>query len=229
MTQPIRQVSILVGGKGTRLGDITRSVPKPMLDIGGGMTFLDFLIEQVVRQGFYDIILLAGHLGHVIEGRYHGRKLGAASVRVLVEPEPRGTGGALLSARDIIASRFLLLNGDSFFDTNLRSLAAEAAAAECEAMLALLRVPDASRYGEVDMTGDRIGRFREKEGNGDGPALINTGVCVLDSAVIRRIRSLPCSIETDIFPALAAEGKLRGSVRAGYFLVNRAGSSIAAT
>ena len=100
-------------------------------------------------------ILLAGHVGHVVEARYQGRSVGAARVRVLVEPEPRGTAGALVMARDMVAPRFLLLNSDSFFDTNLRSLAAQAVAADCDALLALRRVADASRYGAVDVVGDR--------------------------------------------------------------------------
>jgi D,D-heptose 1,7-bisphosphate phosphatase len=215
---PVRQVGILVGGKGTRLGEITRSVPKPLLDIGGGMVFLDFVIEQVARQGFDDIILLAGHLGHRVEERYGSRSFATPRVRVVVEPEPRGTGGALLSVRDIVAPRFLLLNGDSFFDTNLRALAAHAATADCEALLALCRVPDGSRYGAVSIAGDHIVGFREKDITNIGPALINAGAYALSSAVIDRVHSLPCSIETEIFPRLAIEGKLFGAVRDGYFL-----------
>jgi D,D-heptose 1,7-bisphosphate phosphatase len=220
MTAPVRQVCILVGGKGTRLGEITRAVPKPLLDIGDGTTFLDFIIEQVTRQGFDDVILLAGHLGHLVEERYRGegRGCGAARVRVVVEPEPRGTAGALLLARDVVAPRFALLNGDSFFDTNLRSLAAQAAAADHEALIALRRVTDASRYGTVDMEDDRVVRFREKDPVHSGPALINAGVYILTSALIDRIRRLPCSIEVDIFPQLAAAGKLFGALRDGYFL-----------
>jgi NDP-sugar pyrophosphorylase family protein len=212
------QACVLVGGRGTRLGDITRSVPKPLLEIRPGISFLDLIIEELARQGFDDIILLAGYLGHLVQQRYHGHWLGASRLRVLVEPEPRGTAGALLSARDIIAPRFLLLNGDSFFDTNLRSLAAQAVIADCEALLALRWVADGSQYGTADLAGRRILCFREKNIKSSGPALINAGVYAMTSTLIDRIRSLPCSLEIDIFPRLAAEGKLFGVVFDGYFL-----------
>jgi len=218
VTATIHQVCILVGGKGARLSSISRSIPKPLFDIVDGVTFLDFLIEEVTRQGFDDIILLAGHLGHLVQERYRDRSLGPSRVRVLIEPEPRGTGGALLSAREILSSRFLLLNGDSFFDTNLRALAAQAVRADCEALLALRWVDDASRYGAVDMEGDRIVRFREKDDQSSGPALINAGAYFLASTIVDRIPSLPCSIETQIFPGLAADRKLYGSPRGGYFI-----------
>jgi len=68
----IRQACILVGGKGTRLGELTRHTPKPLMPIGDDATFLDILIEQVARQGFDDIVLLAGHLGQFFVERYHG-------------------------------------------------------------------------------------------------------------------------------------------------------------
>jgi D,D-heptose 1,7-bisphosphate phosphatase len=217
MTPPVRQACILVGGKGTRLGDITRSVPKPLLNVYDGVAFLDFIIEQLVRQGFNDIILLAGYLGHLVEARYR-HSVGSYRVRILVEPEPRGTAGALQSAHEMLASRFLLLNGDSFFDTNLRSLVAKAVTLDCDGLVAVRRVADGSRYGTVTMAGDQITDFREKDPNRKEPALINAGTYVLTSSIIERVHSLPCSIEAQIFPRLAAEGKLSGAIRDGYFL-----------
>jgi D,D-heptose 1,7-bisphosphate phosphatase len=212
----VRQSCILVGGKGTRLGDLTRAMPKPLLEIAQGVIFLDIIIEQVVQQGFDDVILLAGHLGHLVQERYDGRRFGAGRVRVAIEPEPCGTGGALISAKDIIAPRFLLLNGDSFFDINLRAFAAEACSHE--ALVALCRVSDPSRYGTVELKGKKIRRFREKSADVRSPALINAGIYTLTQSIIRRIGALPCSIETDIFPTLAEKGRLAGIVHEGYFL-----------
>jgi D,D-heptose 1,7-bisphosphate phosphatase len=217
MTAPVRQACILVGGKGTRLGNFTRATPKPLLEIGEGIAFLDLLIEQAERQGFNDVVLLAGHFSDLVQARYDGRIFRTARVRVRVEPEPRGTAGALISAFDVLQPRFILLNGDSFFDINIRALVAEADA-DCEALIALRYVPEGARYGSVELRGNRIVRFCEKTGDPSRPALINAGVYVLRAPVIDRIHSLPCSMETDILPVLAAEGKLGGSLRDGYFI-----------
>jgi NDP-sugar pyrophosphorylase family protein len=203
-------------GMGTRLGDITRALPKPLLEIAPGVSSLDIFIEQVTRQGFTDVTLLAGYPGHLVRERYEGRTLGRALVRVLVEPEPQGTGGAVAYAPNVIAPRFVLLNGDSLLDINIRALAAKAA--DTEALVAPRRVSDSSRYGTVELEGNRIVRFREKAPDVTGSALINTGIYVLEAPVLDRIRILPCSIERDIFPALAQESRLAGDVREGYFL-----------
>jgi len=213
--QPISQACILVGGKGTRLGDLTRATPKPLIEIGDNAVFLDIVLGQVARQGFDDIVLLAGHLGDVVRARYDGRSVGSARVRVIVEPEPLGTAGALAAAA--IAPRFLLVNGDTFFDIDLRALCAYSDRADCDALIALHRVPDGSRYGSVVLDGDRIVSFAEKKPTA-GPALINGGISVLRSSIVDRIRTVPCSMESAIFPVLAAERRLCGRECDGYFI-----------
>jgi NDP-sugar pyrophosphorylase family protein len=217
IAQSIRQACILVGGKGTRLGELTRSLPKPLMEIGDGAAFLDVVIEQLARHGFDDIVLLAGYLGDIVRERYDGRSLGTSRIRVVVEPEPRGTAGALIAARDVIAAQFLMLNGDSFFDIDLRALCTAYESTACEALIALHRVADASRYGSVVLDGMRVVRFLEKNSE-TGAAMINAGIYVLPSGVIDRIGTLPCSMETDIFPVLAAERRLCGRPCEGYFI-----------
>jgi D-glycero-D-manno-heptose 1,7-bisphosphate phosphatase len=86
-----------------------------------------------------------------------------------------------------------------------------------DALIALRRVGDASRYGSVMLNGDRVIHFLEKS-RARGSALISTGVYVLRKNIVDRIRALPCSMETDILPALAQERRLRGQVCEGYFI-----------
>jgi NDP-sugar pyrophosphorylase family protein len=97
-------------------------------------------------------VLLASYLGDVVRARYDGRSAGSARIRVIVEPEPLGSAGALVVAQDLIAPRFLMLNGDSFFDIDLRALCTGYDDADCEAMIALHRVSAASLYGTVCST-----------------------------------------------------------------------------
>src|SRR5258708_3436693 len=59
------------------------------------VTFLDLIIEELARQGFGDIILLVGYLGHLIEERYCGSSPQNARVRVFIELEPWVTAGPL--------------------------------------------------------------------------------------------------------------------------------------
>jgi D,D-heptose 1,7-bisphosphate phosphatase len=212
----VRQAVVLVGGKGTRLGRLTRDTPKPLLEIAQGLRFLDVVLEEAARHGFTDILLLAGHLGEQVEVAYQGKRIYDAMVTVIREPEPQGTGGALRFAAERLAPTFLMGNGDSLFEFNLRALAT-GMPDDVTARLALRTVPDPGRYGSVVREGARIIRFLEKSPEMKGPAPINGGVYLMRRAVLDLIDG-PCSIEQDIFPKLAAAGRLEGVDFDGYFL-----------
>jgi NDP-sugar pyrophosphorylase family protein len=218
----VRQAVFLVGGKGTRLGALSAQTPKPLIEIAPGFRFLDLLLDQAVRHGFVDIILLAGHLGEQVEALYHSRRLRDATVSVVREPVPAGTGGALLHIADRLDRWFVMANGDSVFDINLRALAKldplEAGAGnDFLGRLALREVPNTARYGAVELRGDRIVAFREKSDAQAGPGVINGGVYLLNRDILSKLK-MPCSIEMDVFPALAKAGRLRGVQFDGYFL-----------
>jgi dTDP-glucose pyrophosphorylase/histidinol phosphatase-like enzyme len=214
----IRQAVILAGGKGTRLGAITQTIPKPMLPIAGDRPFLDYLLETIERHGYHDILLLGGYLGEVLETAYDGRRIGNAMIRVLREPAPLGTAGALTIARESLDPRFLMMNGDAFFDINLRALEQASQQDGAMATLALRSVADAARYGRVIEEHGSVVAFLEKDLSRPGPGVINGGVYVLKREILELIHELPCSLEQDIFPALVERGQIRGREFDGYFL-----------
>src|SRR5258708_3244178 len=214
----IRQAVILAGGKGTRLGAITQSIPKPMLPIAGDRPFLDYLLEMIERHGFHEILLLGGYLGEVLETAYEGRRIGNATIQVLREPEPLGTAGALTIARELLDPRFLMMNGDAFFDINLRALEQASQQDGAMATLALRSVADAARYGRVIEEHGSVVAFLEKDLSRPGPGVINGGGYVLKRESLDLGHQLPCSLEQDIFPALVERGQIRGREFDGYFL-----------
>jgi D,D-heptose 1,7-bisphosphate phosphatase len=210
----LRQAVILVGGLGTRLGERTRSVPKPMLDIGG-RPFLDTLVDEIARYDAFDeILLLAGHRAEIIQARYDGKTRGRARIAVALEREPLGTAGALVHAAGLLRERFLLLNGDSFFDFNVLDLVSRAGSGLAHMALRAGVVGD--RYGRVELDNGLVRAFIAPGQGATGP--VNAGVYVIDRSVIAEISHLPASLEQDVFPALAARGALRGTPYRGYFI-----------
>ena len=210
----LRQAVILVGGLGTRLGERTRLVPKPMLEIGG-RPFLDTLIDEVARYDVFDeILLLAGHKAELVETHYAGATRGRAKIVVSREAEPLGTGGALVHAGALLHERFLLLNGDSLFDFNLLDLIARARPGGVH--MALRDGVEGDRYGRVVLEGDAVRAFVAPGAGATGP--VNAGVYVVDRSVVAGLTQLPASLEADAFPRLAASGALHGTAYRGYFI-----------
>jgi D,D-heptose 1,7-bisphosphate phosphatase len=210
----LRQAVILVGGLGTRLGERTKTTPKPMLPVGG-RPFLDTLIDEIARyDAFEEILLLAGHKAESILARYDGTVRGRARLTVSLEPSPLGTAGALVHAAALLQSRFLLLNGDSFFDFNILDLVTRAN--DNLVHMALRADVIGDRYGRVALDGDRVRSFIAPGQGAAGP--VNAGVYVIDRTILTRVGGLPASLEQDVFPALAAAGAMTGTPYHGYFI-----------
>ena len=121
-------------------------------------------------------------------------------------------------ARDHLADRFLLCNGDSLLDCNFARLLADAAADTdvVTGRMILRHLNDASRYGVVELQDDRVTAFHERPEPGK-PGTINAGIYLLNRSVLNDITPV-CSLEQDILPALAARGALRGTIGDGYFI-----------
>lgn len=204
------QSAILVGGVGTRLGDLTKTTPKPMLDVAG-RPFLRWLVENSIRFGNDDILLLAGHCADVIEEYLRGVELGAR-VRVVKEPAPLGTGGAIRFAASFLEKQFLLMNGDLWFDFNLLDLCTDNWPQAGIVRMAARRVSDISRFGAVDLAlSGEVSSFGQhlKEHK---PGLINGGVYRIerDGFMPYIPKTGACSLELEVFPNIAADGKLYG-------------------
>jgi len=210
-----RQAVILAGGRGTRLGALTTDTPKPLLDVGG-VPFITHLIRHLVRFGFDDLVLLCGPFAERFRSDLGDGAAFGASLTFISDEPPAGTGGALNYARDVLASEFLMMNGDSFFDFNLLDMVVADDDAPWEMRVALRAVDDCGRYGAVVLDEGRVTAFGEKQAS--GPGTINAGIYLVKRSVLDTIQSLPCSMETDLIPALVERGLVHGRAYSGPFL-----------
>jgi D,D-heptose 1,7-bisphosphate phosphatase len=215
----VRQCAVLAGGLGTRLGSLTEATPKPLL-ARAGRPFLAWLLRELCRFGVTDFLLLTGHLSEEIERALPAIQAALprrASISVSREPVRAGTGGAVYHARDRLQERFLLCNGDSLFDANLGALLAAAAQDGPDVMgrMLLRQLPDASRSGVVTLDGDKVTTFQARPAPGT-PGIINAGVYLFDRRLLDALTP-DCSLESDILPAQAMKGALRGTIGEGYF------------
>ena len=213
------QCVILCGGLGSRLGELTLSTPKPLLAVGE-QPFLDVLISEVGRQGIRRVLLLAAfEAQQVIDFALNSQAAArfGIEISVSVEPDRAGTGGALWHARDQLDETFLLLNGDSWFDVLLADVSGLLGQkSEAVGALTLRTVPDASRYGTVEVDDNKVQRFSSRP-DLVGPALVNGGVYAFRKTLLERLQP-SCSLENDVLPILAIEGKLLGREASGFFL-----------
>lgn len=121
------KVVIMAGGKGTRISTVASNIPKPMIKIEG-KPVLEHEIECLRNQGFKDIIITVGYLGHVIidyfgDGSGYSPVTGepfCVNIEYYYETVPLGSCGALFKLRDKLTEDFLLLNSDSIFNIDFQ-------------------------------------------------------------------------------------------------------------
>ena len=216
MIEAPEQCVILIGGLGTRLGALTANCPKPLLRVGNA-PFLEELIWQAKRFGFRQVLLLAGYHAEMVADYIRSRPFDPAiNIDMVIEPEPKGTAGALRFAAERLASRFFLLNGNSMFDFNWLDLVPFCAdRPHCLVGMALRSNADTSRYGVVECDAGRVTGFSERGGWTNG--IINGGVYLLSRDILD---SLPetGSLERDVLPSLAAQEQVYGRIYDGFFI-----------
>lgn len=109
---------IIAGGKGTRLAEYTKEIPKPMIPIGG-KPVLEYQIEEFRRYGVRDIIITVGYLKEaIIEYFGDGSRFGV-SIRYVEEQEPLGSAGAFYYLKEMVGENFFVAYGDVLFSISL--------------------------------------------------------------------------------------------------------------
>lgn len=214
----VEKAVILVGGKGTRLRSVVTDLPKPLAPIAG-RPFLDHLLKDLSQQGIKEVILAVGYMGDkFMPYLERSAEFGLQSIQISREKELLGTGGALTLLRDRIntGERFLLVNGDTFFQGNLKEFLTKKMEPK-SIHIGLCYVDDLSRFGSVQLEEDgRVIAFFEKQPGKSG--LVNAGIYLLSSDILSLIPdSQVTSLEADIFPQLVRQKRLSAERLHGSF------------
>ena len=205
---------ILAGGSGTRLRPVTLEIPKPLLTVRR-KPILNYLIEFFRAHGVTDttVVIHKDHAGDYAWWKKRYRKELPKRLRLFAEPKPLGTFGAMKYLKSELKESFILSNGDELKDFDL----ADFIRAHREnpdhpvATIALVKVPNPSQYGVPVMNGSRIREFLEKPANPPS-SYVSSGIYVLEPEVFTYadFKKGFLMIEKDVFPRLAAAGKLAG-------------------
>jgi len=198
---------LLVGGMGTRLRQVLSSKPKPLAPIGD-VAFLELLIVQLRSQGIRQLVMCTGYQTQQIEEALGDGGRWDIEIAYSKESSPLGTAGAIKQAERFLsgAEDFLVMNGDSFLEMDIRQLFHFHQEHGAAASIAVRQVADAARYGTVEIDErNRVVLFAEKLGI-QRPGLINGGVYLFKSSILRSIPEGPSSLEKDVLPELVERG-----------------------
>lgn len=215
-------VVILAGGKGTRVEAITHdALSKVMLPVNGH-PFLAYVIRLYAQKGFKHVVLATGHCAEGIQNYFSTGEAYGVEISYSSEKESLGTGGALRLALSVAQSEHVLVvNGDTFFDTNTEAFLTQHGSSHNVVTVALVNQGGSRRFGVVRMDANNvIQEFLEKS---PSCGLVSGGVYLVDRARLMSIcdtsfRTRPLSLENDVWPYVVSQNAMRGMEFHGTFL-----------
>ena len=192
------EIIILAGGMGKRLRPLSENIPKCMVPVNN-RPLLDYQLEWLDKYKISSIVLACGYKWEHIKQLYGDRFVYS------VEKEPLGTAGAVkLALEHIEGDEYIVLNADDLTNVNLNDLIKFGSNATVVANFH-------SQFGIVDMNDGKIVQFREKPLL---PYWANTGLHLLNKDVKMPAKG---SMEQDVLPILAKEGKLKAYKHTGFW------------
>jgi len=194
---------ILCGGLSTRLGDITKDIPKILLKIGD-KTVLDWQLEKLKSVGVKEVVLAAGHLASVLV-----KEIGFVrydmTIIYAIEDEKLDTGGAIKHGLEYVLhpdEPTIILNGDVLTTIDLSDMVSKLKS-DSDGIILGSKVEDAASYGTLDYSEDfHLNRFLEKQGEHKS-GYINGGIYIFNPQIKKYFPDLKkFSIEYDVFPSV---------------------------
>lgn len=200
---------ILAGGLGTRLRSAVPDLPKPMAPISG-RPFLEHQLNYWINQGISHFVLSVGYRHEIIINHF-GNNYKSAKLEYVIEETPLGTGGGLLLAAEKVSKNepFLLLNGDTYFAVDLKTLSEFSLANDADWCFSLFHTQEKGRYMGMDVSpqGEIISLKSDAAPSGQ---LANGGVYWVNPRALLTDRFSPgdkLSLEDDFFVAAMDSGQ----------------------
>ena len=216
---------ILAAGLGTRLRPIIgNDVPKVMKEMKG-RPLLQYTIDTIKKKGIGNVVMVVNHKKEQIMDYFGDGKEFGLNIEYVHQNNPKGgTADAVIYAKSKVRSdKFLLVYGDNVFDTKIIDMILKKYS-DCDGVLAVKEMEDVSKYGIVEVDGDRVVGIKEKPDR-TSSKLALAGLFVLPTSIFEAIDKINISSRgeyelTDAIQKLIDEGGKFGFVKIEGFWID---------
>ena len=178
------KVVILAGGKGTRLSEYTKKIPKPMVKINH-LPILVHIMKHYYQYGFNDFVVALGYKGKIIK-EFFKRKKFPWKTTLIDTGLKTMTGGRLKRlSKYLNKETFMLTYGDGLSNVNLKKLLTFHK--KNNKMVTLTAVRPPARFGGLKIKGNYVNYFKEKSKLDEG--WINGGFFVIEPKFLKFIKN----------------------------------------
>lgn len=197
------KVVILAGGLGTRMSELTKTIPKPMINILNKPMII-YIMEHYYKYGFTDFYVALGYKGNVIKKYFKNKKF-PWTVNLVDTGSKTMTGGRLKRLKKYLSKdTFLMTYGDGISNVNLHKLIKFHKKNKGFATLTAVRPP--ARFGAIKINGNNVSYFKEKSNVDEG--WINGGFFIFEPKIFNYIKSDKTYLEKEPLEKLSKLKKL---------------------
>lgn len=200
-------VVIMAGGLGTRLKDLTKEIPKPMLQVGDN-PILHHIINNFKEYGYNKIIISVNYKSEIIENYFQDGCAYGVKINYIKENKRLGTAGGIRLAKNYINEPFFVINGDIFTNLNFEKMMEFHIKNKFDITVGTRRYSSTIPYGVIEEKKNNIIGLKEKP---TVDYLINGGVYCLNPELIKYIPEDKYFEITDLIDLCIKKGLKVGS------------------
>jgi glucose-1-phosphate cytidylyltransferase len=189
------KVVILAGGKGTRISEYTKSLPKPMIEVCG-KPIIHRIIDHYIKYGHREFIIALGYKGNLIKEYFAKNKFSKKiKIKLIDTGLATMTGGRLKRLEKYLDGTFLMTYGDGLSNVSLSKLINFHKTKKKLFTLTAVRPP--ARFGVIKIQSSFVKVFREKNSLDEG--WINGGFFVVEPEFLKYIKNDRTYLEREPF------------------------------
>jgi NDP-sugar pyrophosphorylase family protein len=211
---------VLCAGYGTRLGDLTREVPKSMLTLGD-RPLLEYILGNLAGHGFQQIAVNLHFMPEAIRGYFGDGARCGCRLLYSYEPQLLGTGGGVKKMAEVLGGdrRFLVHYGDVLTNQDFSAMVDFHCRRQAMVTLLVHRRDGSNSALDIDDHG-RVVRFLERpdpqQRRSVASPWVFSGVAVCEPELLDLIPAgAACDLPREVFPDLAERGHLFGFALTG--------------
>jgi glucose-1-phosphate cytidylyltransferase len=206
------KVVILAGGLGTRMSEITKTIPKPMVKINN-KPILIHIMNHFSKAGFNEFYVALGYKGYVIKNFFKKNKF-KWKINLIETGKNTMTGGRLKRMQKHLKTDcFFMTYGDGISNVNLKKLLKFHKKNKKIATLTAVRPP--ARFGSIKIKGNLVKVFKEKSKLDEG--WINGGFFVFEPNIFKYIKNDKTYLERDPLENISKKRELLAYKHKGFW------------
>lgn len=204
---------ILAGGKGTRISELTKKIPKPMIKIMG-RPIIFHIMKHYSDFGIKDFIIAAGYKQNVIKRYFQNKKPKSWKIQIINTGQNTMTGGRLKRLKKYLNNEtFMVTYGDGLSNVNINKLIKFHKKFKKISTLTSVRPP--ARFGAIKIKGNKVTYFKEKSKLDEG--WINGGFFVFEPQIFKFIKNDKTFLEREPLQKLGKKKQLLAFKHNGFW------------